>query len=178
MQSSAGPFSQAFSKLTGSDSYHSLSNSKHHEAKTSCFDCHNPHGGPTTANLKRGDMDNSLCLYCHGKEKEFASPAAIMQHTMHSYDPDMKGTSRCTYCHKIQSRRQRTASNNGAPAGGMPGIMAGFLQVIKPQQSLEMFKGNPKSISANSCNKCHKDWSGDEAGYMKGVEAYKTKFGE
>jgi hypothetical protein len=60
----------------------------------------------------------------------------------------------------------------------MPGIMAGFLQVIKPQQSLEMFKGNPNSISTNACNKCHKDWSGDEAGYMKGVEAYKIKFGE
>jgi predicted CXXCH cytochrome family protein len=178
MQSMGGPMPQASANSKELDTYHSLLKSRHYEVKTACFDCHNPHGGPTTANLKRGDMDNSLCLYCHGKNKEFVSPTSIMQHTKHGYDPDMKGTSRCTYCHMIQSRRQKTASNNGVPAGGMPGIMAGFLQVIKPQQSLEMFKSNPNSISANSCNKCHKDWSGDEAGYMKGVEAYKTKFGE
>ena len=174
MQSIGGPMPQAVSKLNELDTYHSLSKSKHYEVHTACFDCHIPHGGPITANLKRGDMDNSLCLYCHGKEKEFATPSMIMQHTRHSYDPDMKGNSRCTYCHTIQSRRMRTATTGmGMP---MPGIMAGFLQVIKPQQSLEMFKSNPNSISTNSCNKCHKDWSGDEAGYMKGVDAYKTKF--
>lgn len=178
MQSMGGPMPQADSKSNELETYHSLSRSKHYDAKTACFDCHNPHGGPTTANLKRGDMDNSLCLYCHGKEKEFASPAMIMQHTKHSYDPDMKGTSRCTYCHMIQSRRQRTASDNGMPAGGMPGIMAGFLQVVKPQRSMDLYKSNPNSTSANSCNKCHKDWNGDEAGYKKGVEAYKKKFGE
>jgi len=160
------------------DTYHSLLKSKHYEAKTACFDCHNPHGGPVTANLKRGDMDNTLCLYCHGKKKEFASPALIMQHTRHSYDPDMKGASRCTYCHMIQSRRQRTPSNNGMPAGGTPGLMPGFLDIVKPQQSLDLFKGNSKSVPINSCNRCHKDWSGDEAGYMKGVEAYRIKFGE
>jgi hypothetical protein len=60
----------------------------------------------------------------------------------------------------------------------MPGIMAGFLKVVQPQQGLEMFKNNPKIVSSNSCNKCLKDWSGDEAGYMKGVEAYKAKFGK
>ena len=178
MQSGGTPFSPNLSKLTGRDSYHMLSVSKHHDAKTSCFDCHNPHGGPTTANLKRGAMDNSLCLYCHGKEKEFASPTMIMKHTKHSYDPDMKGTSRCTNCHTVQSRRQRTPSVDGMPAGGMSGMMTGFLGISKPQQSLEAFKANSKSVSSNSCNKCHKDWSGDEAGYMKGIEAYKTKFGK
>ncbi|MBN1628003.1 MAG: cytochrome c3 family protein, partial [Deltaproteobacteria bacterium] len=174
MQSSAGPGSPVMRALSNSDTYHMLANSRHYEARTTCFDCHNPHGSPTTANLKRGDMDNSLCLHCHGNEKEFASPSMIMEHTKHSYDPDIKGTSRCTYCHTIQSRRMRTAST----VMGMPGIMAGFLQVIKPQQSLETFQSNPQGISSNACNKCHKDWGGDEAGYSEGVEAYRTKFGE
>jgi hypothetical protein len=62
------------------------------------------------------------------------------------------------------------------PAGGMRFMMMGFLGVSKPQQSLEMFKSDPKGTYANACNKCHKEWSGDEAGYMKGAEAYKTKF--
>jgi len=177
MQFSSGPMAQAqpaTSNLRRPDTYHSISKSKHYEAQTACFDCHNPHGGPTTANLKRGDMDNSLCLNCHGKEEKFASPAMIMQHTKHSYDPDIKGASRCTYCHTIQSRRMRTDSSGM----GMPRIMLGFLEVAKPQQSLEMFKSDANNVPGNSCNKCHKDWSGDEAGYKKGVEAYRKKFGE
>jgi predicted CXXCH cytochrome family protein len=178
MQSMGGPTPQSADKSNELDTYHSLSKSKHYESHTSCFDCHNPHGGPITANLKRGDMDNSLCLYCHGMEDAFASPASIMQHTRHSYDPDMKGTSRCTYCHTIQSRRQRVPSNNGVPAGGMPGAMSGFLQVVKPQQSMDLFNSNSKNAYTNSCNRCHRDWGGDEAGYKKGVEAYNKKFGQ
>jgi predicted CXXCH cytochrome family protein len=178
MQSGGMPLSPGLRPIGASDTYHMLGSSKHHDARTNCFDCHNPHGGPTTANLKRGDMDNSLCLHCHAKEKEFATPEAIMKHTKHSYDPDMKGTSRCTYCHTVQSRRQKAPSVNGMPAGGMRGMMMGFLSVSKPQQSLEMFKSDPKGTYSNACNKCHKEWSGDEAGYVKGVEAYKAKFGE
>jgi predicted CXXCH cytochrome family protein len=178
MQFGSGPMPQSqpqpVSNLSRPDTYHSISKSKHYEARTACFDCHNPHGGPTTSNLKRGDMDNSLCLYCHGKEKEFASPTTIMQHTKHSYDPDIKGASRCTYCHTIQSRRMKTASTVMA----MPRIMSGFLEVAKPQQSLDLFKSNPDNVPGNSCNRCHKDWSGDEAGFKKGVDAYKAKFGE
>jgi predicted CXXCH cytochrome family protein len=174
MQSSEGPGSPVLRALSGSDTYHMLSNSKHHEGGTTCFDCHNPHGGPAASNLKRADFNNNLCLYCHGKEKAFASPETIMQHTKHSYDPDTKGTSRCTNCHLIQSRRIRAASTGS----GMPGMMSGFLGVVKPQQSLEMSKSNSKNASSNSCNRCHKDWSGDEAGYVKGVEAYKIKFGK
>ena len=178
MQSGGMPGSSGMSKLSARDGYHSLAASKHYEAKTSCFDCHNPHGGPVTANLKRGDMDNSLCLYCHATEAKFATPEAIMKHTKHSYDPDMKGTSRCTGCHTVQSRRMRTPSVNGMPPGGMGGMMVGFLAVSKPQQSLEAHKANPKAPSTNACNKCHKEWGGDEEGYRKGVEAYKTLFGE
>jgi predicted CXXCH cytochrome family protein len=177
MQSGGTPSSPGLSKLSERDSYHMLAGSKHHDAKTSCFDCHNPHGGPITANLKRGAMDNSLCLHCHASDKEFATPEAIMKHTKHSYDPDMKGTSRCTSCHMVQSRRMRTPSVNGMPPGG-PGMMTSFLGVSKPQQSLDAFKANPKSAPSNACNKCHKEWSGDEAGYQKGVDAYKAIFGE
>jgi predicted CXXCH cytochrome family protein len=177
MQSGGTPGSSAMTKLGARDSYHSLAASKHYDAKTSCFDCHNPHGGPVTANLKRGDMDNSLCLYCHGKETAFATPDSIMKHTKHSYDPDMKGTSRCTLCHSVSSRRLRTPSVNGMPGGGAGGAM-GFLAVSKPQRSLDAYKENPKAVPTNACNKCHKEWSGDEEGYKKGVEAYKTLFGE
>jgi len=175
MQFSSGPMPQAqpvASDLSRPDTYHSISRSKHYEVQTACFDCHNPHGGPTTANLKRGDMDNSLCLNCHGKEEKFASPSMIMQHTKHSYDPDMKGTSRCTYCHTVQSRRMRPDSSGM----GMPRIMLGFLEVAKPQQSLAMFQSNPDNVPDNSCNRCHKEWSGDEAGLKKGVDAYNSKF--
>jgi hypothetical protein len=59
----------------------------------------------------------------------------------------------------------------------MPGMMVGFLEVIEPQQSMEMFKRNPNAQSINSCNTCHEEWGGDEAGYRKGLEAYKSKFG-
>jgi len=78
----------------------------------------------------------------------------------------MKGTSRCTYCHKVQSRRQREPTVNGMPPGDMQGMMMGFLGVSKPQQSLDAFKNNPNGKYTNACNKCHKDWAGDEAGYM------------
>ena len=178
MQSTEGPGSSVLRALSGSDTYHMLSNSRHHEAGTTCFDCHNPHGGPAASNLVRADFNNNLCLYCHEKEKTFAGPEAIMQHTKHSYDPDTKGTSRCTACHLIQSRRIKAASGADGTPGGMPGVTAGFLGIVKPQQSLEMFISNPTGSSTNSCNKCHKDWSGSEAGYNKGVEAYKAKFGD
>jgi predicted CXXCH cytochrome family protein len=183
MQFGGGPMPQpqiqpVVSNSSRPNTYHSISDSKHYEAKTACFDCHNPHGGPTTANLKRGDMDNSLCLNCHGKDAKFASPAIIMQHTKHSYDPDMKGTSRCTYCHTIQSRRMRPDSSGSGGGMMMPRVMLGFLAVSKPQQSLDLFKSNPKNVPGNSCNKCHKEWSGDEAGLQKGVAAYNSKFGK
>jgi predicted CXXCH cytochrome family protein len=175
MQAAATPGSSVLRPLSSADTYHQLAAGKHGEAMTNCFDCHDPHGGPAMSNLKRPDFNNTLCLHCHAKEKEFASPTMIIQHTRHSYDPDMKGTSRCTNCHLLQSRRIRTPTTGS----GMPSrMMAGFLQVVKPQQSLEMFKSNPNSQSTNSCNKCHKDWSGDEAGYKKGVAAYEAKFGQ
>ena len=153
---------------------HSLSKSKHYEAQVTCSDCHNPHGGPAQSQLIRADFDNDLCLYCHGKDEGFASPASIREHTKHSYAPRMKGTSRCMSCHST-NRRQMPISGTPPSPGA---TSSGFLGVIKPQTSLEMFKSNPKSVFINSCNRCHTDWSGDEAGYKKGVEGYEAKFGK
>jgi predicted CXXCH cytochrome family protein len=178
MQASAAPGSSVLRPLSDGDTYHGLAASKHGEAMTNCFDCHDPHGGPAMSNLKRGDFNNMVCLHCHGKEKEYATPTMIMQHTRHSYDPDMKGTSRCTNCHLVQSRRMRTPSSEEGMLPRMPGIRAGFLQVITPLQSLEVIKRDPAGSSENSCNKCHKEWRGDENAYRKGAAAYETKFGK
>jgi len=176
MQSSGGPGVSALGPLSARDTYHMLASSKHFEAGTNCFDCHDPHGGPGVSQLKRADFNNTLCLRCHEKDEALSSPSKIMAHTKHSYDPDVQGTSRCTGCHMIQSRRIRTPSTGGGMPR-MPGIMAGFLEVVTPVQSMEVFKNNPDVQSTNSCNKCHEEWGGDEAGYRKGVEAFEAKFG-
>jgi predicted CXXCH cytochrome family protein len=120
------------------NTYHSLSKSKHYEARTTCFDCHNPHGGPAKAQLARSDVNNDLCLYCHGKEKEFASPSLIMQHTKQSYTPVLNGASRCLACHNIGTRRQAIPSDTPRPRSN-----AGFLGVIKSQLNQETQKSNP-----------------------------------
>lgn len=167
------PSPQDTGARTPLDTYHSLSKSGHYEAGTTCSDCHDPHGGPAGSQLARSDSNNNLCLFCHSKEKEFAGPEMIMQHTRHSYSPGKLGTSRCTGCHQTLSRRQRTAS---AGAAGYRAPATGFLGIITPRVSLEMYKNDPENVSANSCNGCHTEWSGDEAGYEKGVAAYEAKF--
>jgi predicted CXXCH cytochrome family protein len=140
----------------------------HFQANVFCFDCHNPHGGPGRSQLVKADYNNVLCLSCHGKDKKFSNPGAIREHTKHNYSPEKKGTSRCSSCHMV-----KTASS--AEAGD---IHAHDFKVIKPHLSLEMFKKDPKLSVPNSCNGCHKEWGGDEAGFLKGVQAYDSKFGK
>ena len=142
--------------------------STHFQAKVFCFDCHNPHGGPGRFQIVKADFNNTLCLSCHGKDKKFANPESIRNHTKHNYAPETMGTSRCSSCHMV-----KTASS--AEAGD---IHAHDFKVIKPQLSLEMFKKDPKNVAPNSCNGCHKDRAGDEAGFEKGVKAYESKFGK
>ncbi|OGP79105.1 MAG: hypothetical protein A2V86_13585 [Deltaproteobacteria bacterium RBG_16_49_23] len=148
--------------------WHDLLRSAHFQARVTCSDCHNPHGGAGGFQLVKSDSNNTLCLSCHGKDKKFASPAAIREHTKHNYAPETKGTSRCSSCHMV-----KTAGS--AEAGD---IHSHDFKIIKPHLSLEMFRKDPKNILPNSCNGCHKDRAGDEAGFLKGAQAYEAKFGK
>ena len=142
--------------------------STHFQAKVTCFDCHNPHRGAGRFQLIKADFNNNLCLSCHGKDKNFANPAAIRSHTKHNYAPETTGSSRCSLCHMV-----KTASS--AEAGD---IHSHDFKIIKPQLSLEMFKKDPKNVAPNSCNGCHTEWGKDEAGYKAGVKAYESLFGK
>jgi len=142
--------------------------STHFQAKISCFDCHNPHGGPGRFQLVKADFNNNLCLSCHAKDKKFANPEAIRIHSKHNYAPETTGTGRCSFCHMV-----KTAGS--AEAGD---IHAHDFKIIKPQLSLETFKKDPKNVVPNSCSGCHKDWGKDEAGYQAGVKAYESLFGK
>ena len=141
--------------------------SKHVGAQVRCFDCHDPHGGPSRFQLVKADYNNTLCLSCHAKDKRFASNEAIRNHTKHNYAPETKGTSRCSVCHMV-----KTASS--AEAGD---IHSHDFKIIRPAVSRDMFTKDPKNVIGNSCNGCHTEWSKDKAGYEAGVAAFRTKFG-
>jgi predicted CXXCH cytochrome family protein len=148
--------------------WHDLLRSTHFQARISCFDCHNPHGGPGQFQMVKADFNNNLCLSCHGKDKTFANPEAIREHTKHNYAPETKGTGRCSSCHMVKTASSAEAAD----------IHSHDFKIIKPQLSLEMFKKDPKNVPPNSCNGCHKDWAKDEAGFQAGVKAYETLFGK
>ena len=140
----------------------------HFQAKVSCVDCHNPHGGAGRFQMIKSDFNNTLCLSCHGKDKRFANPGALRNHTKHNYAPETTETSRCSSCHMV-----KTASS--AEGGD---VHSHDFKIIKPQLSLETFKKDPKNVVPNSCNGCHKDWAKDETGYEAGVKAYESLFGK
>jgi predicted CXXCH cytochrome family protein len=139
-------------------SWHHYADSGHAQAKVRCFDCHNPHGGAGKAQLIASLDNNNLCLSCHGKK--YSDISKIEEHTRHAFAPARNGLSRCTSCHDATT----------SPLSGH------FLEVIKPQASLDDWKKDPKRVRTNSCNGCHKEWSGDEAALQRGVEAYQTTF--
>lgn len=141
--------------------------SGHFYARVLCFDCHNPHGGPSRSQLVKADHNNNLCLSCHGKNERFQNPKAIRIHTKHNYAPETRGTSRCTTCHMV-----KTATS--AEAGD---IHSHDFKIIRPRISLEMFEKDPKNVVPNSCNGCHEEWAKDEAGYKAGTKAYESLFG-
>jgi predicted CXXCH cytochrome family protein len=141
--------------------------SGHFYARVHCFDCHNPHGGPSRSQLTKADHNNNLCLSCHGKSEKFSTPRAIRTHTKHNYAPETRGTSRCTSCHMV-----KTAAS--AEAGD---IHNHDFRIIRPRLSLEMFEKDPKHVLPNSCNGCHVEWAKDEAGYRAGAKAYESLFG-
>ena len=114
--------------------WHDLLKSKHFANKVTCQDCHNPHGGPGRFQMIRADFNNSLCLGCHGKDKRFSSPGAIMKHTKHAYSPEAQGLSRCSSCHMV-----KTASS--AEGGD---VHSHDFKIVKPAESLAMFKKGPE----------------------------------
>jgi len=148
--------------------WHDLRNSKHFVGKVTCFSCHNAHGGPGRFQLAKADFNNDLCLSCHGKDKRFASAGAIMKHTKHAYAPETTGASRCSSCHMV-----KTASS--AEAGD---IHSHDFKIVKPAESLAMFKKDPKMVAPNSCSGCHKDWLKDQACLEAAVAAYESRFGK
>jgi predicted CXXCH cytochrome family protein len=140
--------------------------SGHFFARVHCFNCHNPHGGPSRSQLIKADHNNNLCLSCHGKDKKFANAWAIRIHTKHNYAPETRGISRCSSCHLV-----KTASS--AEAGD---IHNHDFRIIRPRVSLEMFEKDPKNVVPNSCNGCHTEWAKDEAGYKTGAKAFDSLF--
>ncbi len=148
--------------------WHDMLKSGHFKAKVACFDCHDAHGGAGRFQLAKTDFNNALCLSCHGTDKRFTSPGPIMEHTKHNYAPETTGTSRCSSCHMV-----KTASS--AEAGD---IHSHDFKIVKPIESLAMFKTDPKNVIPNSCNGCHKEWAKDEPGYTAGAAAYESLFGK
>lgn len=145
-----------------------LLKSKHYTAKVACYDCHNPHGGPSQSQLVKADYNNQLCLSCHGKDKRFATPAAVRNHTKHNYAPETTGLSRCSSCHMV-----KTAAS--AEAGD---IHSHDFKIVKPSVSLDMFSKDSKFVVPNSCNGCHREWKNTKEGYETGVMAYEALFGK
>jgi len=143
--------------------------SKHFTAQIRCYDCHDPHGGPSRSQLIKADYNNTLCLSCHKKDKRFASHEAIRNHTKHNIAPETRGTSRCSGCHLVPTAASAEAGD----------IHAHDFKIIHPQASLDMFNKDPRSVIPNSCsNACHKPWSQDTEGREKAVAAFKTLYGK
>jgi len=139
-------------------SWHHYAGSGHDQAKVRCIDCHNAHGGPGEAQLLSSVDNNNLCMRCHGEK--YSDISKVEEHTKHAFVPARNGLSRCTSCHDTTT----------------PPLSGHFLEVIKPQASLDDWKKNPGQARANACNGCHKEWSGSEAALQKGVDAYQATF--
>jgi predicted CXXCH cytochrome family protein len=108
-----------------------LSMPYHHplrEAKMSCDDCHNPHGGPTGNNLRVANV-NQLCLTCHA---QYRGPFAY-QHPPVSEN--------CMLCHTA----------HGSPNTSL-------LQVSEPALCLQCHVGHHDGASlplTDRCTNCH-----------------------
>lgn len=161
-----------------------------------CFECHDPHGSANkhqiVESLVSGGVeiptkvdDNTLCLACHAATGEFASLTkemianaeayhneiahVVTRHAKHEYNPSGTGESRCSICHMplVQQTAEKWDEHTHT------------FKIIKPQVSKAMFDSNPnQDIIPNSCNQCHVDWSGTEAGYQAGVDGFNERFGE
>ncbi len=121
-----------------------------------CWDCHTPHSqGVEAPQLVARDSDNTLCLQCHSER--FDSEDAIVEHTLHSYRPATRGTSRCTGCHMPKTAKSHAWYNDHAGD-----ISSHTFEVVSPELTGAMAAaggGTDEDGTAipNGCNACHGD---------------------
>jgi DmsE family decaheme c-type cytochrome len=118
------------------------------EAKMTCADCHDPHGG-TAANNLRADNLNELCFTCHD---EFRGPFTY-QH--------VPVTENCMKCHTPHGSMQRN-----------------LLQVSQPTLCLQCHPGHHNGTGVpllNACTNCHSSIHGSDAPSATGGSVFIDK---
>ncbi len=118
------------------------------EAKMSCADCHDPHGG-TAANNLRADNLNELCFRCHA---EFQGPFTY-QH--------VPVTESCLKCHTSHGSMHRN-----------------LLQVSEPMLCLQCHPGHHNGSGVpllNRCTNCHSSIHGSDVPSATGGSVFIDK---
>lgn len=118
------------------------------EAKMSCADCHDPHGG-TAANNLRADNLNELCFRCHA---EFQGPFTY-QH--------VPVTESCVKCHTSHGSMHRN-----------------MLQVSEPMLCLQCHPGHHNGSGVpllNRCTNCHSAIHGSDVPSATGGSVFIDK---
>jgi DmsE family decaheme c-type cytochrome len=118
------------------------------EAKMSCADCHDPHGGTASNNL-RADNLNELCFQCHA---EFQGPFTY-QHVPVSES--------CLKCHTSHGSMHRN-----------------LLQVSEPMLCLQCHPGHHNGSGVpilNRCTNCHSSIHGSDVPSATGGSVFIDK---
>jgi len=120
------------------------------EAKVTCVDCHNPHGGPAGKNLRTANV-NQLCLSCHA---QYRGPF------MYQHPPVNEN---CMTCH----------APHGSPN-------AGLLTVSQPALCLQCHAGHHDGAAlplADRCTNCHGSIHGTDVPTPTGGSRFVDKGG-
>ncbi|MCC7139075.1 MAG: cytochrome c3 family protein [Planctomycetes bacterium] len=124
-----------------------------------CRDCHDAHGNPSWAEVKRPVEGNALCLHCHREDasRRFADDAAVARHTRHRLDGP---GSLCVECHMPRDKH----FTNGIQ------LMSAKLpsHAFTSPTGREADDGGPPA----TCNFCHVDRDGPWT--RKVLEAWKA----
>jgi DmsE family decaheme c-type cytochrome len=118
------------------------------EAKMGCADCHDPHGGTASNNLRNSNL-NELCFQCHA---EFQGPFTY-QHA-----PVVES---CTKCHTPHGSMQRS-----------------LLLVSQPTLCLQCHAGHHNGSAVpllNSCTNCHSSIHGSDVPSATGGSLFMDK---